>query len=49
MAAQPKRIETYDDDRHERRRKFAIVREPTDFQNERLKRLIEKSRDNRDP
>lgn len=49
MAAQPQRIQTYDDDLHERRRKFAIVREPTDFQNERLKRLIEKSRDNRDP
>lgn len=49
MAAQPERIHTYDDDLHERRKKFAIVRKPIDFENERLKRLVENSRDTRDP
>lgn len=45
------RIHTYDDELHARRRQLAlaVVREPIDFQAERLKRLIEKSRDTRDP
>lgn len=46
---QPERIHTYDDELHDRRRRLAIQREPIDFQAERLKRLIEKSRDTRDP
>jgi len=46
---QPERIHTYDDELHDRRRRLAIPREPIDFQAERLKRLIEKSRDTRDP
>ena len=45
----PHRIRTYDDELHERRRHLAIVREPIDFEAERLKRLIEKSRDTVDP
>jgi hypothetical protein len=49
MAAQRDRIPTHDDDLHERRRRLAIVGEPLNFENERLKRLIEKSRDTRDP
>ena len=47
--AQPQRVHTYDDELHERRRQLAIVREPIDFEGERLKRLIEKSRDTRNP
>ena len=47
--AKPLRIRTYDDDLHERRRHLALVREPIDFEAERLKRLIEKSRDTIDP
>ncbi|MGH2632716.1 MAG: hypothetical protein ACRDG3_04830 [Tepidiformaceae bacterium] len=46
---QTERIHTYDDDLHARRRQLAVVREPIDFQAERLKRLIEKARDTRDP
>ena len=46
---QPERIHTYDDELHARRRQLAVVREPIDFQAERLKRLIEKARDTRDP
>ncbi|MGE0598376.1 MAG: hypothetical protein AB7N24_17795 [Dehalococcoidia bacterium] len=45
----PQRIRTYDDELHERRRHLAIVREPIDFEAERLKRLIEKSRDTVNP
>jgi hypothetical protein len=43
------RIHTYDDDLHDRRRQLAIVRPPIDFEAERLKRLVEKARDTRDP
>jgi len=43
------RQHTYEDEWHERRRQFAIVREPIDFEAERLKRLVEKARDTRDP
>jgi len=45
------RIHTYDDDLHDRRRKLAAVaiHEPIDFQGERLRRLVEKTRDTRDP
>lgn len=43
------RIHTYDDDLHERRRHLAIVREPIDFEAERLRRLQEKSRDTVNP
>ena len=45
----PERLRTYDDDLHERRRHLAIVREPIDFEAERLKRLVEKSRDTSNP
>jgi hypothetical protein len=47
--AESERIHTYDDDLHERRRQLAVAREPIDFQNARLKRLLEKARDTRDP
>jgi len=47
--ALPQRVHTYDDELHERRRQLAIVREPIDFEAERLKRLVEKSRDTRNP
>jgi len=45
------RIHTYDDDLHDRRRKLAAAaaREPIDFEAERLKRLVEKTKDTRDP
>lgn len=43
------RIHTYDDELHERRRRLAIVREPIDFEAERLKRLVDRARDTRDP
>lgn len=43
------RIHTYDDELHERRRRLAIVREPIDFEAERLKRLVDRARDPRDP
>lgn len=45
----PQRIHTYDDELHERRRHLAIVREPLDFEVERLKRLVEKCRDTVNP
>lgn len=45
----PQRIHTYDDELHERRRHLAIVREPIDFEAERLKRLVDRTRDTRDP
>lgn len=45
----PQRIHTYDDELHERRRHLAIVREPIDFEAERLKRLVDRARDTRDP
>lgn len=47
--AESDRIHTYDDELHDRRRRFALIREPIDFEAERLKRLLEKSRDTRDP
>ncbi len=43
------RIHTYDDELHDRRRQLAIVRPPIDFEAERLKRMVEKARDTRDP
>jgi hypothetical protein len=43
------RIHTYDDDLHERRRRLAVVREPIDFEAARLKRLVDRVRDTRDP
>lgn len=43
------RIQTYDDELHERRRHLAVVRTAIDFQAERLKRLVEKARETRDP
>ena len=43
------RVRTYDDDLHDRRRLLALVREPLDLQEERLKRLVERVRDTRDP
>jgi len=42
------RIHTYDDELHERRR-LAVVREPIDFEAERLKRLVDRARDTRYP
>ncbi len=45
----PQRIQIYDDELHERRRKLAIVRPPIDFEAERLKRMLDRSRDTRDP
>ena len=47
--ALPHNLHTYDDELHERRRQLAVVREPIDFEAERLKRLVEKSRDTRNP
>ena len=47
--AQPARIQTYDDELHERRRKLAIVREPIDFEAARLRKLQEKAKDTLDP
>ncbi len=49
LMAEPARTQTYDDELHERRRHLAIVRSPIDFEARRLERLIEKSRDTRDP
>ncbi len=48
---QAQRIHTYDDDLHDRRRKLATVaaREPIDFEAERLRRLVERAKDTRDP
>ncbi len=46
---EPARTQTYDDELHERRRHLAVVRTPIDFEAKRLERLIEKSRDTRDP
>ena len=46
---EPVRIYTYDDELHERRRRLAIVRPPIDFTAERLKRMVDQSRDTRDP
>ena len=45
----PERIHTYDDELHERRRHLAVVREPLDFEAERLRRLQEKSKDTVNP
>ncbi|HEY4670276.1 MAG TPA: hypothetical protein VIH05_10920 [Tepidiformaceae bacterium] len=45
----PQRIQTYDDELHERRRRLAAARPPIDFQAERLKRLVEEARQTRDP
>ena len=46
---QAQRVRTYDDELHERRRHLALVRAPIDFEAERLKRLVEKSRDTANP
>jgi hypothetical protein len=46
---QAERVHTYDDELHERRRRLAVVREPIDIESERLRRLVERSRDTRDP
>jgi hypothetical protein len=46
---QPERAYTADDWLHDRRRRMAEPLEPVDFQQERLKRLVERSRDTRDP
>ncbi len=45
----PQRIHTYDDELHERRRHLAVAREPNDYETERLKRLVDRARDTRDP
>jgi hypothetical protein len=45
----PERQQNYDDELHERRRRLAVVRMPIDLEEERLRRLVEKSRDTRDP
>lgn len=45
----PARVRTYDDEWHEKRKHLAVVREPIDFEAERLRRLVEKSRDTVDP
>ena len=45
----PARVQTYDDYLHERRRKFAVVREPIDFEAARLRKLQEKAKDTVDP
>jgi predicted HicB family RNase H-like nuclease len=47
--AEPARVQTYDDYLHGRRRKFAVVREPIDFEAARLRKLQEKARDTLDP
>jgi hypothetical protein len=47
--AHPHRLNTYDEELHERRRQLAVVAEPINFEAERLRRLIEKSRDTRNP
>lgn len=46
---EPQRVHTYDDDLHDRRRRLAAAREPIDFEAERLRRLVERARDTRDP
>jgi hypothetical protein len=46
---QSERPHTYDDELHERRRLLALVRTPIDFEAERLRRLVEKSKDTRNP
>lgn len=46
---QAKRIHTYDDELHERRRRLAIVRPPIDFEAARLAKLQERAKDTRDP
>lgn len=46
---QPVRIHTYDDELHERRRRLAAAREPIDFEAERLKRLVDRAKQTRDP
>lgn len=47
--AQPERVYTADDWLHDRRRRMAERREPIDFQQERLKQLMERARDTCDP
>jgi hypothetical protein len=49
MGHPAKRIQTYDDKLHERRRHLAIVREPIDFEVERLKRMVEKAKNTANP
>jgi hypothetical protein len=43
------RTRTYDDELHERRRRFAVPREPLDFEAARLRKLQERSRETLDP
>lgn len=45
----PVRIHTYDDELHERRRRLAAAREPIDFEAERLRRLVDRAKETRDP
>ncbi|MFN0147870.1 MAG: hypothetical protein ACKVT1_15310 [Dehalococcoidia bacterium] len=47
--AEPARTQTYDDYLHERRRKFAVVREPIDFEAARLRKLLERTKDTINP
>jgi hypothetical protein len=47
--ALPAALPTHDEDWHERRRRFAVVRVPIDFEAERLKRLQDKARETADP
>jgi hypothetical protein len=47
--AEARHFRTYDDELHERRRHFAVVRDPIEFEPERLKRLVEKARQTTDP
>jgi hypothetical protein len=49
VMGQAARVHTDDDELHERRRKFAHLPEPIDFEAERLKRLQERCKDTRDP
>ena len=44
-----RRIRTYDDELHDRRRQLAVVRMPIDFEAERLKPLRDRVRDTIDP
>ncbi len=46
---QSARARTYDDELHDMRRHLAAVREPLDFEAERLKRMRDEARETRDP
>lgn len=49
IMAEPAHDYTTDDWLHERRRRMALLREPIDFQRERLERLKERAKDTRNP